>query len=440
MKRPAIEFELVGNELRLIYRPHDGSHWVYRKFKSGDAVVLKGTFHLTRANLIQDDVDEWVDDADYVSKGDPDDFEFGGEDRMDFLVAKAGRGDYFRFSKDALPIGVDVLLHRQAMPTWKWFSAERKTSVLGVVAKLKPSRIVIGGPAPDAIPVVDYERLIAQFPSTHELKRYVLARVSSVVREYTDATVDAETQLRKTVDRKVKRTPKDLAAPFREADVRKYEYLLKHLNDMLAAKPGTYNEAHWQDQIIKIICLLNPKYIEAFTGVRVKDSDGGNWRILDILLVDASGNVDVLEIKQPFDEAMVTGGLYRHNHVPLRELSGTVIQVEKYLCTLSRWGIKGEDILTQRYASQLPSGFKIRVVNPCGLIIMGRDRDMDLQQRHDFEVIRRHYKHIADIVTYDDLVRRLQAVLTKLRTALPRDTQRHSVRKVGKTQAKTGRR
>ena len=418
MKKPAIDFEVVGNMLRLIYRPQDGTHWVYRKFKSGDKIILKGTFHLTRANLVHDDVDEWVDDVDYIAQGDPDDFEFGGEDRIDFLVANAGREKYFRFNEDVLPVGVEVLLHREATPTWKWFSAERKTSVLGVIVKLKPSRIVIGGNAPDSIPVVDYERLIDQFPSSHELKRYVLARVSTVVREYTDATVDAEALLRKTVDRKVKGTPKDLAAPFRAADVRKFEYLRKRLKDMLASEPGAYKEAHWQDQIIKIICLLNPKYIEVFTAVRVKDFDGGTWRILDILLVDASGNVDVLEIKQPFGEAMVTGGLYRDNHVPLRELSGTVIQVEKYLLHLSRWGAKGEEALTKRYASRLPPGFKIRVINPSGLIIMGRDHDMTPQQRRDFEVVRRHYKHIADIVTYDDLLRRLETVLIKLRAAL----------------------
>lgn len=418
MKRPAIEFKAVGNKLHLIYRPHDGTQWVYRKFKSGEEVILKGTFHLTRENLVHDDVDEWVDDVDFVSHGDPDDFEFGGEVRIDFLVADAGRGEYFLFSKDVLPVGVDVLLHRQAKPTWKWFSAERSTSVLGVVVKLKPSRIVIGGDAPDAIPVMEYERLINQLPSSHELKRYVLARVSTVVREYTDATVDAEAQLRKTVDRKVRSTPKDLAAPFRAADVHKYEYLRKHLNNMLSSKPGAYKEAQWQGQIIKIICLLNPKYIEAFTAVRVKDFDRGTWRILDILLVDASGNVDVLEIKQPFGEAMVTGGLYRDNHVPLRELSGTVIQVEKYLLHLNRWGSKGEETLTKRYASRLPPDFKISVVNPSGLIIMGRDHDMTSQQRRDFEVVRRHYKHIADIVTYDDLLRRLEAVLARLRAAL----------------------
>ena len=418
MKKPAIEFKAIGNKLHLIYRPHDGTQWVYRKFKVGDDVTVKGTFRLTRQILVKDDVDEWTEIDGWEPRTDPDEFDFdmGGEDRMDFVIA-AAKGDYFWFNTEALPVGVSVLLHRQARPTWKWFCAERKTSILGVVAQLKMSRIVIGGPEPDAIPVAEFEKLIAQFPTTHELKRYVVARISGVIREYTDAEIDGEEQLRETVSRKVKSTPKDLAAPFREADVRKFEYLLAHLKRMLT-KPNEYKEAQWQAEIVKIICLLNPKYIEAFTGVRVKDFDSGSYRILDILLLDASGNIDVVEIKQPFGEAMVTPRRYRKNHVPMRELSGAVIQVEKYLLHLTRWGQKGEDTLTKRYASRLPLGFKIRVVNPSGLVIMGRDADMTPDQRGDFEVTRRHYKHIADIVTYDDLLRRLEAVLNKLRAGL----------------------
>jgi len=85
---------------------------------------------------------------------------------MDFAIASA-KGDYFWFNAEALPVGVSVLLHRRARPTWKWFCAERKTSILGVVAQLKMSRIVIGGPESDAIPVTEFEKLIAQFPTTH---------------------------------------------------------------------------------------------------------------------------------------------------------------------------------------------------------------------------------------------------------------------------------
>ena len=415
MRTPAIEFKAVGNKLHLIYRPHDGTEWVYRKFKAGDHVTIKGTFCLTRQLLVNDDVDDWTEIDSWQPRADPDEFDFdwGGEDRMDFVVASA-KGAYFSFDAEALPIGVPVLVHRRVQPTWKWFCAERKTSILGVVAQLKMSRIVIGGPMPDAIPVVEFEKLIAQFPTAHELKRYVAARISGVIREYTDAVIDGEAQLRKTVARKIKATPRDLAASFREADVLKFEYLLAHLQTMLA-KPDAYKESHWQAEIVKIICLLNPKYIAAFSGVRVNGPDSHSYRILDILLVDASGNIDVVEIKQPFGEAMVTPRLYRKNHVPMRELSGTVMQIEKYLLLLNRWGPKGEETLTKRYASRLPPGFKIRVVNPCGLVIMGRDVDMTPDQRDDFEVTRRHYKHIADIVTYDDLLRRLEAVLSKLR-------------------------
>ncbi|MFY9327868.1 MAG: Shedu immune nuclease family protein, partial [Georgfuchsia sp.] len=388
MSKPAIEFISGGNKLHLVYRPHEGTDWVYRKFKRGDHLTLKGTFCLTRNNLAHDDVDSWTDVTSWEPGADPDDFDFdvGGEDRMDFVVATK-EGPYFRFNTEVLPVGVSVLVHCKAQPTWKWFSSERKTSILSVIAKLKPSRIVIGGPKLDAIPLADFERLIDQFPSSHELQRYVVARISGVVREYTDATVDGEDQWRKTVARKVRNTPKDITAPFREADVRKFEYLLTHLKMMLA-KSDAYKEAHWQAEIVKIICLLNPKYIEAFTSVRIKDFDGSSYRILDILLVDASGNVDVVEIKQPFGEAMVTPQRYRKNHVPMRELSGTVMQLEKYLLHLTRWGPKGEETLTKRYASRLPPGFKIRVVNPTGLVIMGRDFDMTPDQRSDFEVAR----------------------------------------------------
>lgn len=47
--------------------------------------------------------------------------------------------------------------------------------------------------------------------------------------------------------------------------------------------------------------------------------------------------------------------------------------------------------------------------------ILGRDHNLTHAQRHDFEIIRRQYKHIADIITYDDLLRRLNFMLEQLR-------------------------
>ena len=103
---------------------------------------------------------------------------------------------------------------------------------------------------------------------------------------------------------------------------------------------------------------------------------------------------------------------YRNNHIPLRELSGSIMQVEKYIYNLTRWGERGENILTERYIKELPKGFKIKITNPNGLIIMGREDRLTEDQKKDFEIIKRKYKNVIDILTYDDLLRRLHILST----------------------------
>lgn len=122
----------------------------------------------------------------------------------------------------------------------------------------------------------------------------------------------------------------------------------------------------------------------------------------------------MIEIKQPFDRCIVTEGQYRDNHIPLRELSGSVMQIEKYIYYLNRWGVVGEHALTKKYQDQLPVHFSIKITNPGGIIIMGRDKDLTQDQHRDFEVVKRKYKNILDIITYDDLIRRLEAILKRL--------------------------
>ena len=99
---------------------------------------------------------------------------------------------------------------------------------------------------------------------------------------------------------------------------------------MLDSEDG-YSEAAWQEEILQIVCLLNPKYIAAFPEVQIPDTDSNTKRFLDFLLVDASGNIDVIEIKRPLAKGLVTSTTYRDNHIATRELSGTVMQIEKYL-------------------------------------------------------------------------------------------------------------
>lgn len=404
MAKNAVEFAVQGNKLHLVYRPDARSPESLREsLAAGKQVTIKGTYHLTLANLVK-----------RRSKRDPNDWD-DGSDEMRFFVAKA-RGGYFVFDPTILNVGVPVLITLDAKPTWKWFTAEERTSVLRVLAELKPSRIVIGGDAPDAIPIAKYEGLIAQFPSPHERRLYVQSRLAGVFRELTDAQADAVAKLDKYVQKRVKTKPKDLAAPFRALEIKKYKFLHAQLKAMLKDDAGI-PERQWQTQILDIVRLLNPKYIAAFTSVTIKDSLTGRHRQLDIMLVDVNGHVDVIEIKKPFKARIVTTTKYRDNHVPHRELVGTAMQLEKYLFHLARWGETGEKKLTEQYSSQLPEDMRIRIVNPCGIIIMGRDNDLDDdQQKADFEVYRRQSKNIVDVITYDDLLRRLERMLDQLRS------------------------
>jgi Domain of unknown function (DUF4263) len=405
MPKLAVEFEHNDSELLLVYRPRDDDSWVYEKFDKGDELLIKGTFRLSKKHIFS---------AKTSPHGDADDNYFDDEP-LKFLIATK-KADYYWFNADILTVKFPVLIHSSASITWKWFTAERKTSIFRIIADLRPSRIVIGGEEPDAIPIKEFEELIDQFPTSHELKRYVLARVSAVVREYSDSEVDAERMYRNYVGKRLRKGVKNIIGLFRAAEIQKYQYLVHRLKEMLATEE-TYTESVWQQEILQIVLLLNPKYIKAVKSAPVRDTDRGANRQIDILLIDASGNIDVIEIKQPFDKCIVTEGQYRDNHIPLRELSGSVMQIEKYIYYLNRWGVAGEEALTTKYRNELPSQFSIKITNPSGIVIMGRDLNLSINQRRDFEVVKRKYKNVVDIITYDDLIRRLEAVLTKFTDA-----------------------
>jgi hypothetical protein len=398
----AIEFEKsIDDALVLCYRPRDGDEWVSLKFQKGETLTLKRTFSLSKDLLLERDFEP---EEEFSVLYEP----------MRFRIGTL-RNEYFEIESGVLDVGMPVLLHRTSEITWKWFTAEPNVSIFQRIAELKPQRIVIGGQEQDAIPEQEFLRLISKFPSGQELWRYSLARVSAVVRQYLEINVDAESNYERALAKRLGNTEpevKDILDPFRGNEINKFRRLHDRLRLMLASET-TYSEAAWQAEIIQVIRLLNPKYIKALRSVQIKDIDAKKNRQLDILLVDASGNIDIVEIKKPFGKAIMSMQTYRDNHVPLRELAGAVMQIEKYLYYLNRWGAVGEHELTTRYAKELPVGFQINITNPSGIVILGRSSDLSDAQLQDFEVVKRKYKNVLDIVTYDDLLRRLHFVVTQ---------------------------
>ena len=87
------------------------------------------------------------------------------------------------------------------------------------------------------------------------------------------------------------------------------------------------------------------------------------------------------------------------------------MQIEKYIFYLNKWGKKGEEKLTSYYRDELADDFTIKITNPGAIIIMGRKNTLSSEQLQDFEVIKRKYKNVIDIITYDDLLERLESTI-----------------------------
>ena len=211
---------------------------------------------------------------------------------------------------------------------------------------------------------------------------------------------------------------KSLLANF---ELQKFEYIHAELTSMLSAVES-YSEKNWQKRMLGLLLLIFPKYIAVLENVNVKDfySTPGKIsdRYIDLMLVDANGSVDIIEVKKPFPNALLSRNKYRNNYTPRSELAGTIMQAEKYLFHLSKWGTTGEQEIYRKRKGELPGNIDLKITNPKALILLGRDNDFTGEQRFDFEIIRRKYANMLDIMTYDDLLRRLDNMIVMMKRQL----------------------
>lgn len=333
--------------------------------------------------------------------------------------------DYVRIPARILEIKNDLLISRDIKLKRSLFVAERNVSIFLRLSELldHSDSIVIGGKHPDAIPKDVFEELQKKFPNTYELNRYADARVQTILSQYLDGMRDARGRYENYLNRKKSLTSNikiDLDL-LKKLEVEKYTLIRDLIKSSLATKKN-WSEGDWQKLMLSFLLLLFPKYIMVLENVTIHDyysnSSKKTDRFIDIALVDANGNLDVIEVKKPFDDKILRKSQYRGNSIPTSELSGSIMQAEKYLFHLSKWGIKGEETLTKKYTTELPQGMRIRISNPKAIIIVGRDQidgaNMTGSQLLDFEIIKRKYANMMDIITYDDLLRRLNNTIAAL--------------------------
>jgi hypothetical protein len=389
-----INFRKINNKVILSYSSgYPGPAWVYHELDESGRVTINKAFSFTRNELI--------------SSRDKD-----NEDApIEFEVANR-IGEYYCFPKNVLSLEHDLYIHEDVSLKRKLFIAERNISIFPKIARMVSRSIYVGGDHENAIPESVFRDLLKKFPNTYELNRYASARISSILSSYLDTKEDYEEQYQQYLNKKISKKGTNLKLKFSEVELLKYSSLLEKLKSMLDDEVS-YSEAQWQEELLQIILLLYPKYIYVFKEAPVRDTYSNANRNIDYLLIDSSGNTDIIEIKKPFDKCIVTERTYRDNHIPLRELSGSVMQIEKYIFYLNKWGRKGEEKLTKHYKDYMADGFQIRITNPSGIIIMGRNKVMTVAQKQDFEVIKRKYKNVIDIITYDDLIQRLEFTIAQ---------------------------
>lgn len=403
-----ITFEDVDSIVVLTYwaedRPVD---WVDDKLSTEEEVTLSRTFTLRRGDLIdpEDEDENYVDD----------------EVRA-FAIGTIESG-YRRIRKDVLGLKHDLLIATSVGLRRQTFVAERNISIFRRIDRLIDEQIVVGGPHATAIPEDEFARLLHDFPTSTELTYYADTRVTRVLREYLPTMSDSERRLAAYMDRRVhdSRTtsagPRAALAAASELELEKFIYVRDSLAEALS-DAESYSEAEWQRAVADRFLLIFPQYVAVLHNVHVKEhyskESKSTDRYIDLMLVAANGCADIIEIKKPFERSLVSKGQYRDNHVPVRELSGSIMQAQKYLFYLSKAGRDGEKQITKSHRGDLPADLEIKIANPKAIILTGRDHDLSPRETFDFEFVRRNYSNVVDIISYDDLLRRLDNVIAAL--------------------------
>lgn len=371
------------------------SNWVIHELNEKNSVTITSVFTFNAADSITI-IDIEVDEELYA---------------IDFKIGELV-DQYYKIDGRILSTSIDIYFHKDINLRPNMFLAEKRISVFQKINEILTEDCYIGGEYQNNIPLSEFENLIKNFPNYYELQRYTSARLSGILRNYFDNVSDGEAKFEKYMRTKISIQGSNLLNQFQDSELAKYKEIKDKLLTMLDEE-DQYIEKQWQSEILQILQLLFPKYIRVFEEAPVYDPYNKTNRRLDFILVDSNGHIDIVEIKRPRGNNIITENVYRNNHIPMRELSGSVMQIEKYIYYLNKWGTKGEETLTKKYIAQLPPEMTLKIINPTGLIIMGRENDLTASQLSDLEIIKRKYRNIIDIITYDDLISRTNLMIQK---------------------------
>lgn len=390
----SISFKYLEDKLILCYTPVIGLDDITKRLDTEDGVPIKHTFWVTKDLLCEDieDDDDW-------------------EETLRFYIGAVGEA-YAQLDSEVFSTDHCFYFGNEISLKPEMFTAYRNISILRKIDEVIERDFYIGGDWENhnGISKEIFDELLEKFPKTSELDKYAHKRIASIIKDYFPECDKYEAIYEKFVESKNSSYASSVSAISKfnvQIELEQFTVAYQELMDMLN-RFETIDEKQWQEKIHNILQLLYPKYI--CCAREIKFYGGKKDKQPDFLLVDANGFVDILEIKKA-DIRMLTQ--YRNNYVATREISGAIQQIEKYIFCLNSSDKAKEDV-SKKLTEFLPAGVEVKIVNPQGVLLAGRSNEFTDEQKKDFELIKRQYKHVADIMTYDDLAQRLRNIIASL--------------------------
>ena len=378
--------------LNIIYSPAINFDVIEKNINDG--TWIKGTFWVNKTNIVEINQDD---------------------ESICFTIAKT-KENYYLLDREVFGIKHNISIEKKLNISDKWFITYSKTSVIKKIDELLQDDLCIvadeNGEG-NYLPSRAFLELIEVFPNSYEVKKYVSSRISYLLSTYVEGVWKNKESYERYLEKKEANLP---LSSFPNIKLMGYEMYKKAYDELelMLKNSMSYSEKEWQRRIYEIICVLYPKYIARFREIEV-GTDGRHMKTPDFMLVDSAGFVDILEIKKPDGIKVVSTTEYRNNYVASRDLEGAIVQIEKYIYILNHEGEARVKKIQDKVRNHLPSNFRLKVVNPQGILLLGRSNNLTDEQLFDFEIIKRQHKNIVDIMTYDDLLKRFRNILNQIK-------------------------
>lgn len=399
-----ITFEIKNNALIGIYTPAYNFDEIIKKIQK-DGITIKNTFHITKDNFVKSN-NEY-------------------EESIEFSVGNI-EGNYIHFNKNVLNINYDIYFDKDIKITTnfvKYFIAYNDISIFRSIINIIKSDIYIDNihqniDSPLHLPFEVFKSLVSSFPNSTELKKYSQVRISHLLIEYFDnldnIKINYEDYLRKKESTLNLNKFSNINLNIIKLDLLKLSKL--QLSTMLE-NSEQYSEHDWQEKIKNILCVIFPKYLYALREVNIGELNG-NEKYPDYVLLDSNGYIDIMEIKKPGVVQVMRTSPIRNNFVPQKIFTDIIIQASKYILALNKNMEKSKKNIFEKLNNTFPThGIlleDIKINNPKGIVLFGRSNNLTKEQQDDFELIKRQYKDITDIMTYDELLTRINNLIKSL--------------------------